>query len=214
MGTVSLLAQMLFPSRCALCHVNGTALCEICLDALPLTESQLELPNIDFINRGFNYAHNQTRFVIKQAKLHNQKELVTILTDHIVHENLEPLTDFIRMNGITHLGLVPIPSSNKQDNMTPKRMAQAIRQCLDIPVSVLDLKQTRTTSKQALLSKQARKHNVKHSLSLQPPKEAIQHIMIIDDIITTGATLTEAARACQKTLDQLITCSALTLAHS
>jgi ComF family protein len=58
------------------------------------------------------------------------------------------------------------------------------------------LVRTRDTPRQALATKEERRLNMKHAFACRNPKEISHaHVVLVDDVITTGATMTEAARA-------------------
>jgi ComF family protein len=71
------------------------------------------------------------------------------------------------------------------------------------------LVRTRDTPRQALATKESRRLNVKRAFSCIHPHEITHaHVVLVDDVITTGATMTEAARALAPHVRSL-TCVAL-----
>ncbi|HBL98534.1 TPA: hypothetical protein DDZ86_02730 [Candidatus Dependentiae bacterium] len=76
-------------------------------------------------------------------------------------------------------------------------MAKSISKLRNIPIDY-GVKRTRKTSFQAGLSSEARHSNVIKACTLSPKSSALftnRHILIVDDVMTTGATLHETARA-------------------
>lgn len=79
-------------------------------------------------------------------------------------------------------------------------IAQSVARELGIPCRSL-LKATRRIAKQAWLDDRARRENVRGAFTqkkgyalARPPEIANQHILLVDDVLTTGATANEVAR--------------------
>jgi predicted amidophosphoribosyltransferase len=56
------------------------------------------------------------------------------------------------------------------------------------------LRRRRRTAAQTELDAPARRHNVRDAFSLRPNVQMPDHVAILDDVMTTGATLAECAR--------------------
>jgi ComF family protein len=92
--------------------------------------------------------------------------------------------------------LVPIPLSdlryiNRYYNQS-RLLAQNLAQKLDIACIDL-LKRTRHTKQQTSLSKEGRQQNIIGAFAVQAPLR-VDSIAVVDDVITTGATINEACR--------------------
>ena len=91
---------------------------------------------------------------------------------------------------------VPLHSVRKRERgfNQSKILAQEISKVINIPVLKKVLKRTRNTKDQTKLSPEERKENVKGAFSLKSP-ETIEgkRIILVDDVMTTGATLGECA---------------------
>ena len=77
-------------------------------------------------------------------------------------------------------------------------LAQALSAHVGIPFEKRALKRTRVTQQQALLSQTERAANVRGAFLADRPLLEGRHVIIIDDVFTTGATLTAAAEACRE----------------
>ena len=64
-----------------------------------------------------------------------------------------------------------------------------------VPYSTNGLQRTRPTPPQAQLNAQARRENVRGAFMADASKVAHKRIVLIDDVCTTGSTLSEAAEA-------------------
>jgi len=83
---------------------------------------------------------------------------------------------------------------------------------LDIPILSTGLKRERNTASQVTLSVEERLENVCDAFSANSEMIAGKNILLLDDVITTGATLTECARTLKQAGAKHI--SALTIARS
>lgn len=72
-------------------------------------------------------------------------------------------------------------------------LARPLGRTLGIPVDAYSCVRTRATQVQSLLPQNQRAKNVKGAFALRKPL-TVRHVAIIDDVMTTGATVTEMAR--------------------
>ncbi len=76
-------------------------------------------------------------------------------------------------------------------------LARVIGSALKLPVDATAAKRRRATPDQIGQSAAQRRRNLKDAFSISP-RIAGQHVALLDDVMTTGATLEELARACKK----------------
>ncbi len=99
--------------------------------------------------------------------------------------------------------LVPVPLHPKTQRLRgynqAELLAKVVGQILDIPVDGKVLIQTRPMKPQASLGEKERWENVKGAFEVAKP-EAVkgQIVVVIDDVMTTGATLNECAKALKR----------------
>ncbi|MFC3050620.1 ComF family protein [Kordiimonas pumila] len=80
-------------------------------------------------------------------------------------------------------------------------LAERIAEYLDVPVNVFALKRRKATLSQASFSRKKRFKNVRGAFEVPPEMKAVvkgQHIMLVDDVLTTGATAASCAKALKK----------------
>lgn len=77
-------------------------------------------------------------------------------------------------------------------------LARPLAARLGIPLRIDLLERTRATPAQTGLDAAARKRNLRGAFALRPHAELPQHIAVFDDVMTTGATLREAARVLRR----------------
>lgn len=93
--------------------------------------------------------------------------------------------------------VVPIPPSNKiRGFSSTDRIAQSLAKSIEVPFCGGNLIKHRQTEPQASLDAKQRLYNVVGSMSVREPQTIEgKRILLVDDVITTGATVTEAAGA-------------------
>lgn len=110
------------------------------------------------------------------------------------------LANFIRQKETAHFDcILPIPMTKrdirKRGYSQSDLIARFVGEALGIPVERNHLIKIHQTEKQHLLNAEERKINLKDAFALKKP-EALKgkSILLCDDVITTGATLQEAAK--------------------
>ena len=93
--------------------------------------------------------------------------------------------------------IIPLPLHN--DRLRERgfnqsmEMARIVEKCLKIPVDRSSLLRTRATPPQASLEHKERHKNVRGAFECRNDMSG-RHVLLIDDVMTTGATLDECAR--------------------
>lgn len=78
-------------------------------------------------------------------------------------------------------------------------IAQGISEMTGIPVDTTHVTRTRNTPKQALQRGEERKANVAEAFTVNHPEQMYhKHILVIDDLITTGETMRSCLKAMKK----------------
>lgn len=93
--------------------------------------------------------------------------------------------------------LVPIPLFKRRQQRRgfnqAERIAREVGRQMDIPVYGNLLVRVRDTKAQKELNDEERKNNLKKAFKTSSNKVQLKHILLIDDIYTTGSTMNEAA---------------------
>lgn len=97
--------------------------------------------------------------------------------------------------------IVPVPLHRKREwertfNQA-ELMASRLSRLLGVPVWKI-LRKSKKTAPQSSLSGTARRCNLKGAFECKPAKTLRHSVLLIDDVITTGATLEECARVLRK----------------
>jgi ComF family protein len=93
-------------------------------------------------------------------------------------------------------------------------LARPLARALDVPLRHDVLQRTRITEAQTELDAVSRRRNVRGAFALRTGVELPAHVAILDDVMTTGATLAECARVLKRAGVQRVDVWALARAPS
>ncbi len=112
-------------------------------------------------------------------------------------------------------GLVPIPLSRKRQWQRgfnqAALIAKEVSRQTGIPVYEDLLVRVRDTRAQKELNDEERKNNLKKAFKTKANKVQLDHILLIDDIYTTGSTMNEAADQLRKSGTDEVYCLSLSI---
>ena len=99
--------------------------------------------------------------------------------------------------------IIPIPLHPKRLNERgynqSEYIAKGISDVTGIPLNLTHVMRTRNTPKQALQSGDERRENMEEAFAVHHPEQLYhKHILVVDDLITTGETM----RSCLKAMKQ------------
>ncbi|KZN67149.1 hypothetical protein N473_07975 [Pseudoalteromonas luteoviolacea CPMOR-1] len=209
MSLINALRKSLLPAKCAACKsdIESPGICQTCYPTLPLFGSEegnlLLRPDI---NRMFNlpecdglsacgWYQGQLAIWLKQVKYNRDRHAMMIIRQIIAkqwaHLHLQQL---IQADACV---IVPL-ASTRLLNRGYNQVYQTWQKLLthhQIPILTVIAKRTRPSH--VLLSKHARQQNARHAFYLTGD---IQHkrILIVDDVITSGATMNAIAALCKQ----------------
>lgn len=105
--------------------------------------------------------------------------------------------DEIALEGVEALVAVPLfPNRYRQRGYNQAELiAESLSKALEIPLIKQAVKRVKATPSQTHLNAEERRKNLKHAFEVEPLKLAgLTHIALIDDVITTGATMQALAQ--------------------
>lgn len=204
------LVDVVRANRCVLCHGSGHrhSLCAACSADLPwlagacprcaqpVTDDTQPCHDCQQTPPPWQHAHALFYFrfpidrLIAALKYHGR----LVLADYFGQR----LADRIDPDECPDL-IVPVPIHHRRLQQRGYNqtllVARVMAQRLQRPLSVHELLRVRDTRMQKLLHAQARRDNLAGAFVWHGPPLAHQHVLIVDDVLTTGATA-EAICAC------------------
>lgn len=170
--------------------------------------------NFDFetdkIKAIFNYKTPLCRQAIWEVKYRANKKLIHDFSLLLYEYILEELTDLETFNNFKNIILLPIPASPKRTR--EKGFNQCILICRELikidqerngnNFSLLEnflIKENETEHQARVSNRKKRLENLKGTFSINGNPPSNSSFIIIDDVITTGATMNEAFRALKET---------------
>ncbi|GAA4456579.1 ComF family protein [Nibrella saemangeumensis] len=201
--------DLLYPVSCLGCSENLTPneeiLCVQCRVKLPVTDltktssSGVALQFAGKVPLDFAYSYlvfskkGIVQRLIHQIKYKGQKEAGAVLGRWFGYELKEKCQDIAEANLLIGVPLHPVRERQRGFNQS-EWIAKGLSEALKIPVNTTALKRTRFEASQTRKGKGARWENVKDVFAIADA-ESIQgkRVILIDDVLTTGATLEACA---------------------
>lgn len=200
----------LFPLRCLVCGERAAQdrdLCEACHAALPwqgpaCRHCALPLPQpgecghclqhpppLGEVHAAFDYAFPIDR-LLPRLKFHGDFTAGRVLTQCMV----ERLSRRPRPHAV-----VPVPLHRARLRQRgydqALELAKPLARALQLPLLDDALLRRKTTTAQSRLDAETRQRNLRDAFVATPATSLPAHVVLVDDVMTTGATLHAAARA-------------------
>ena len=209
--------RILYPRRCPFCDRalgSGTALCLRCAPkvqqlrrqpGMRLHPEQHYLGGLSGAAAPFRY-EGCVRHAILHAKYQGAPWMAVELGVLLAREafgseirmaGTEPLPQKVEGARMGYDCIMPVPPSNqKRGYNVPELIALPLARALGLPLETDMLYYTRKKQRQAGLAFEQRLANVAGALAVRDP-EALEgrRVLLVDDVITTGATVAACAQA-------------------
>lgn len=205
--------RWLLPPRCLLCGEDGADghdLCRACCAALPRNRNACSRcalplpapgvcgeclrrpPPLGEVRAAFVYGFPLDRLV-PRFKFHRDLAAGRLLAELMAAE-------FAAMP--RPAALVPVPLHRRRLRMRgydqALELARPLSRTLQIPLCADLLSRQRATAPQSELDAAARQRNLRNAFAVNARRPMPAHVTLVDDVMTTGATLHAAARALLK----------------
>jgi ComF family protein len=189
--TGTALLDVLYPPVCLLCNAYAEPLCEGCRAQIRPVPPEMELPvGLEGV-LSVGYHEEALRTAVLKLKFQRDTALAPPLGT-LLADVLQPYLGEWRAGG-----LVPVPIHwarrwERGFNQS-ELLAQRVSRILSVPVRPVLLR-TRKTPPQVGLEASARQRNIQGAFALAPQVSVEgQRLILVDDVRTTGSTLTECA---------------------
>lgn len=210
MSVLHTILNTFFPSTCVGCGEvlvgNENQLCVSCLSQLPATHfsatpdneaERMLIGKIPFVavSAMLQFQHgNKTQRIIHSMKFHGNSDLCLLMGRQM---GLELLASG-RFDDIDLL--VPVPlhwwRRLRRGYNQSELLCRGIAQVMHREVNTRALRRHRYTQQQSLQASSDREKNVQGAFSLRRPDDlAGRHILLVDDVLTTGATISSCCDA-------------------
>jgi ComF family protein len=188
----SLLLDLLFPPRCAGCGRRGDWLCPTCLAAVPLLGAPLRRDDagaLDWLGAAYVFsgamrrAIHRFKYERERARADHLGALLVPLLRHLPPAVAAP-----------HLIPVPLAAARLRERgyNQAAELARVVAAASGLPRDA-GLLRTRATRPQVGLDRAARRENVRDAFAWGGTPLPATQLLLIDDVLTTGATAAECA---------------------
>ena len=215
-------------------------LCVVCGNRLAVTEETLcskcylHLPRTDFANDLYENVmaklfwgqiklekatalfyyepHAETAQILYELKYKNHPEIGVVMGRMMAKELMKSgLFEDID-------ALVPVPLAKKRERERgynqSLELAKGVSEVTGLPIANLVIRRTKFVGSQTKRGRWERNENVEHVFELVDDHISDQHLLLIDDVVTTGATVITCAKEMQKASNVKISVLALGFAKS
>lgn len=195
--------NLFFPKNCVVCGINlmnhEQGLCLRCLVDLPKTNFHHQKDNfvaklfwgkvnIESATAYYFYRkHSKYQEIIHHLKYNNNTDAGLTISKKLANELMN--TDFEKIDVI-----IPVPLHKKRQRKRgynqSEIIANGISEVLQKPISLKSICRNKNTKTQTNRTRIGRWENVKDIFSvINPDNLKNKHILLVDDVVTTGATL-------------------------
>ena len=201
--------DLIFPRHCYGCaaalRFYEKNLCLNCQISLPLSSLHLtkDNPLYQKLSRRFPLEAATSLFyfekegvlanLIYQLKYNGVYQLGTYLGEWLA-EHLKESPFFSSIDGIIPVPLHPKRERKRGYNQA-ELIAKAVAHQLKLPLHTAVLQRIRNTTSLVLLGKKKREEEIAESIHCIKKVKNLQHLLLIDDITTTGTTLNACAQS-------------------
>lgn len=213
--------DFIFPPHCVACGCGGAWLCDRCLDGIAYLDLTRDIPGVGVTTVALGtpppFLHEIRSVAWHQAPLRQAVHAIKYEGATVLQGVLgEILADYWQRLPLVVDVIVPVPlhpSRQRQRGYNQSELlAKAFGEQVGLPVHVGSVERRRNTRAQVGLSRTERLTNVEGAFICRNVSLDGQRVLLIDDVYTTGATLSACAHALR--LGGAASVSALTLTRA
>lgn len=212
MDWINFVQNILFPPTCILCHnsgITGKDICQLCLEQLPKNDNYCYQCGNNLTQQSHNKrcgtcAKNPPLYQRTYAPFLYQGAISSLITDlkfrhHYKNARLlgTLLADTLQKNSKLPDCIIPVPlhkNRYRERGFNQSiEIAKIVAQRLNVSLELNACIRHRDTPHQVGLSAQQREVNILDAFSITKSFH-YQHVAIVDDVMTKGATVNEMAK--------------------
>ncbi len=218
LASLRLAANALFPRHCLSCGRRGGDLCVACALALPRAEKAPSIAGYPAMAL-FEYRHPVVRELIAGIKYRSSRDAVRLVGRLLYEMAAEELAEQAAFGAFREAVIIPVPLSPRRARQRGFNQSELIAHAfaagegVGSPSPILAvrtdiLRKVRETPPQvSCASRTERLANLAACFAVANPEAVYKKdIILIDDVLTTGATLTEAAKVLKKSGAKNVLC--------
>ena len=224
------LADLIAPRMCTVCgrrlSVSELSVCARCNLHLPRTGFQLTpydnpmarlfwgiIPTERVAALFYYEAHSEASNIVYDMKYHDHPETAYHM-GRLLGREMGQARFF---DGIDLIVPIPLAANRQRQRGYNQSMelAKGISNVTKIPVCSRAVRRIRFEKSQTLMNRQERIDNVEYVFELADPQTVDKrHVLLVDDVVTTGATMTACARQLLQTGNTTISMASLAFAKA
>ncbi len=199
----SLIFDIILPIKCFNCGVKDEIFCENCVEKVGNVQEALS----DNMFAVFDYKDPIIKKAIWDLKYHHKFLLGKKLGQLLYQFLIEDISDIRTMSQGQNIFVIPVPISKKRFSTRGYNQSEIIAKgfCLSCEENILDFrndiiyKKIETIPQAKILNRKIRLKNVQNVFTIEKSKIIKgKTILVVDDVITTGATINEIIKILKK----------------
>jgi len=208
------LLDFVFPPLCLGCgdyHDDNNQICERCFKKFDVFEYPLCLKCRVFIEEGIDCQICKKDSLVLFSYANYQPPLKDIIHQFKFKGITSPATTFaklafekfqLKLESLNAGAIVPIPLHPSRERRRGYNQAELISnhlaELMSLPVGTELLFRTKKGREQARLPFEKRIENIKDAFSVDESNMRFEKVILVDDVVTSGATVLEATRVLEK----------------
>ena len=190
---------MLFRQRCEACGDIARVLCVSCRTQL----FAMVQPDSDLAVVGVAYEGIARRLILN-LKYHNRRQVVSVLVELLAQRVMQRIPNIVTTCDVVTWAPTSTARVRRRGHDQSELLARRLAKVLDVPCRRLLIKTSTNVQTGA-----SREERLRGSVFSARKLGVNSHVMVVDDVVTTGTTLRCAADALRKAGVCQVTCVAV-----